>query len=431
MDHSETVHDDPLDRATEALCQTHILPGPTAEMVARVVNAIRDNDVTPRTRAERTNAMKRFCKLSVAASVCAALGFAFFWIEVGGNSTNIAFAQVADALDHVRSATFDTTLEVPEQKSPLKSKGMFLTPSHERIENFAGSSQNGVLIVDSILILDGQAGKRLELHPGRKAAVLFDDKEKGPSLFEQMRRIVRQGIGRSGEKAQPLGRKVIDGREAVGFRTRDNIGEMTLWADPQTARPVRVEMETQRTRYANGRFAMSACHYMMNNFKYDVDLEPSLFRLDPPAGYALQHVNTPVPVEGDLIYTLRLVAEHGNGNFPAVIGMNGEVGKAVQAALQPEMDKSTAAHGKNSPELLKLWSALIHKPLLGIDFFIAMKAENDSHYVGGGVKLGTPDRPIFWYKPTGAAKYRVIYADLSVKELTAEEVKKLSKAGAK
>jgi len=62
---------------------------------------------------------------------------------------------------------------------------------------------------------------------------------------------------------------------------------------------------------------------------------------------------------------------------------------------------------------------------------MTLKPENDPHYVGGGVKLGTPDRPILWYKPTAAAKYRVIYADLSVKELAAEQLKKLPKAGAK
>ena len=53
-----------------------------------------------------------------------------------------------------------------------------------------------------------------------------------------------------------------------------------------------------------------------------------------------------------------------------------------------------------------------------------LKPENDPHYVGGGVKLGTPDRPILWYKPTGSEKYRVIYADLSVKEVPAAEAPK-------
>ena len=36
-----------------------------------------------------------------------------------------------------------------------------------------------------------------------------------------------------------------------------------------------------------------------------------------------------------------------------------------------------------------------------------------------------PDRPILWYQPTGAEKYRVIYADLSVKDMTSDDVKKL------
>ena len=64
----------------------------------------------------------------------------------------------------------------------------------------------------------------------------------------------------------------------------------------------------------------------------------------------------------------------------------------------------------------------------GITFYEMLKPENDPHYVGGGVKLGTPDRPIFWYRPTGTDKYRVIYADLSVKDMAPDDVKKLPEA---
>ncbi len=42
--------------------------------------------------------------------------------------------------------------------------------------------------------------------------------------------------------------------------------------------------------------------------------------------------------------------------------------------------------------------------------------EADSHYAGKGVSLGAADTPIFWYRPKDAKKYRVIYADLSVRE---------------
>jgi hypothetical protein len=67
----------------------------------------------------------------------------------------------------------------------------------------------------------------------------------------------------------------------------------------------------------------------------------------------------------------------------------------------------------------------------GLGFLNDLKPENDSHYAGKDVKLDTPDRPIFWYKPTGAEKYRVIYADLSVKDMTPDDVKKLPEAKAK
>ena len=71
---------------------------------------------------------------------------------------------------------------------------------------------------------------------------------------------------------------------------------------------------------------------------------------------------------------------------------------------------------------------LRQKQMRGVTFYMMLKPENDPHYVGGGVTLGTPDRPILWYKPTGAEKYRVIYADLSVKELAPDDVKKLPEA---
>jgi hypothetical protein len=35
------------------------------------------------------------------------------------------------------------------------------------------------------------------------------------------------------------------------------------------------------------------------------------------------------------------------------------------------------------------------------------------------VKRDTPDTPIFWYRPKDAKTYRIIYADLSVREADA------------
>ncbi|MEX0977397.1 MAG: hypothetical protein WDZ48_01005, partial [Pirellulales bacterium] len=52
----------------------------------------------------------------------------------------------------------------------------------------------------------------------------------------------------------------------------------------------------------------------------------------------------------------------------------------------------------------------------GFVFVSMLPASSDAHYAGKGVKRDTVDAPIFWYKPTGKQSYRVIYADLSIRE---------------
>ena len=55
----------------------------------------------------------------------------------------------------------------------------------------------------------------------------------------------------------------------------------------------------------------------------------------------------------------------------------------------------------------------------GLGFVVELPREANAHYAGKGVSLGAPGMPIFWYRPKDAKKYRVIYADLSVREADA------------
>ena len=57
-------------------------------------------------------------------------------------------------------------------------------------------------------------------------------------------------------------------------------------------------------------------------------------------------------------------------------------------------------------------------------FIQLLKAENDWHYVGNGVKLGNAESPICWYRPDDSETYRVIYGDLSVKDVAPEDLPK-------
>ncbi|MFZ5832924.1 MAG: hypothetical protein ACOY3P_22785, partial [Planctomycetota bacterium] len=52
----------------------------------------------------------------------------------------------------------------------------------------------------------------------------------------------------------------------------------------------------------------------------------------------------------------------------------------------------------------------------GLSFADKLPPSADAHYVGKGVSFGAANTPIFWYRPKDSRNYRVIYADLSVRE---------------
>ncbi|MHC4574761.1 MAG: hypothetical protein ACYS76_11640 [Planctomycetota bacterium] len=64
------------------------------------------------------------------------------------------------------------------------------------------------------------------------------------------------------------------------------------------------------------------------------------------------------------------------------------------------------------------------KMIRGWVFFRLLKPENDWHYVGNDVKLGDGESPVCWYRPTGSQTYRVIYGDLRVEDVAAEDLPK-------
>jgi outer membrane lipoprotein-sorting protein len=419
-----------------------------AEAVADVTEAARATSASPMNIEQRTQKMKRMVRFAVAAAILMALGILASWITLGGGSTGIAFARVAEALDKLNSATFDLTSETkPAKNKPpatATGKGFFLAPARQRVEQSVGSGKDAS---NMVMIYDGETAKFLTLLPKQKLAMTYNTEEmmkKKPAngasadMFDIVRRIVREGSSGPGEKVEKLGKKVIDGHEAIGFRIANSaLGDMTLWADPETVRPIRIEVNMAM---------LSDVHVVMNNFRYDVALDPSLFSLEPPAGYSAQTMNVARPTEEDFLRTLRTVAEQSNGMFPAKLGMNQEVMEPLMKVIEPELDKIAAKYGgkeklrekygKNPPpflaaELMKATMPLMQKQLQGIAFYTALTPANDSHYVGAKVKLGTPDHPIFWYKPTGEATYHVIYADLNVKKLTPDEVKNLPEAKSK
>jgi hypothetical protein len=56
------------------------------------------------------------------------------------------------------------------------------------------------------------------------------------------------------------------------------------------------------------------------------------------------------------------------------------------------------------------------------EFIESNIVEGSWRYIGKGVKLGEGEKIVCWYKPKGSQSFRVVYGDLSVKDLAANDL---------
>jgi hypothetical protein len=204
-------------------------------------------------------------------------------------------------------------------------------------------------------------------------------------------------------EVEELGTHEIDGQEAVGFLARHPKAEVTIWADPETALPVRIEQVSGQMKI------------ICKNVKFDVPMDESQFSMDVPDGYKLQQVELDLmgATEEEFIEGLRIRAEvFGGGQFPDSVAVEDFVKEA------PSMEKKIDALGLSDEEETEQ-GLKITRHLLFIRFF---KGQGKWHYAGSGVKLGDAETAIFWYRPEGSETYRVIYGDLRVEDVAPQDL---------
>ena len=278
----------------------------------------------------------------------------------------------------------------------------------------------------SVDILDTEAGTRVVLTPDEKQAVVVNyiNRRKKPhkprlmDIFEQMEDLLAQTRDAKQGEFKQLGEKEIDGRHAIGFSYDSPMQSLTLWGDPATGLPVLVEIVWN----GSPKNVVTMSHFELNE-----TLDPALFDTTPPADYKVQtfDVDMSKPTEAALIDALRLTADLNDGVFADQL----EGGLVIKQAMSDEQalglgrKQASGNETDKSKETAPDVTARSITVARGVGFALELRDSADAHYAGKGVKHGEPDRPIFWYKPESAKTYRVIYADLTVKDAeTAPEV---------
>ncbi|MHC5537535.1 LolA family protein, partial [Singulisphaera rosea] len=310
----------------------------------------------------------------------------------GRKGPGVAFAEV---LEHVQAArTMTYTMRIGDTSEPFRVSRM--EPGLIRTELPGGS----------VTIMDRIRGKSLVLNTTGKMATLFENKAdgqagRGEDQIDQLRNF-------RGKPEEDLGERLVDGRPARGFRLSAGGWTSVVWVDAKTDLPVR--MESQIRLNADGTKTV-----VYSDFVFDPPLDESLFRMTPPEGYKTQAIPLAIdqapPVEKDLVDLFGEYSKRSGGRFPNDLQMPSLVDvlkdiKVTKAGL----DEATNA-----------WIAKVAK---GIGLVWAMPPGSDAYYTGKGVQFGQADTPIFRYRPQGSKTYRVIYGDLTVKDVELGQIPK-------
>jgi outer membrane lipoprotein-sorting protein len=332
--------------------------------------------------------------------VVAVAGVAFWFHGVG---IMPAFADFLEPILTAKTVTFKTTCEEKGHKTTGKVMAI-ASQQRMRLEQDMPNKSKIVTVFDD-------KGNSLKLFPDQKLAIVTAytnmPKEERPKLiFFELQSQLADARDRPDWIREPLGEKEIDGRRLVGYRLTGHGMISDLWGDPKNGMPVRIENRAPSTPKAT---------MIESDFVFNTDLDESLFSMEPPAGYKVQKQTMDVSPaqERDLIETLRHSARLRGGALPDQFDLD-----ALARLFQEDWAKTHPMKGgyPSEKEIQEQLNGLL-KITRGISFaFEQLPPEADAHYAGKGVKFGAADKPIFWYRPKDSKKYRVIYADLTLRE---------------
>ena len=346
-------------------------------------------------------AMKnRYSLLAAAAILVVAVSTAIALLTVGNVGVSVAWADVQQRIRNIRTLTCKITMQ-PKSGPRTVGKMMMMEPGLIRHEST--KPMKGVTIIDL------QKGKMITLMLQQKKVMRVNMSGSEDAMKDFLDRFVIAHLKKLIEESESeLGEKEINGQTVKGYRVEKKDMKATIWVDAETCALLEMEMTVFR-----GEMKMA-----MTDFEFDKELDEKLFSLEVPEGYTEwgPSITLKAPAFEDVAVLLRVMARMKGDVFPGAL---------------PE-DPSMAAYMKHLKGFDRVLGGQEAKKVvmpMGRGIMFLAKIHPSGHYTGKGVKLGDREAMIFWYQPKGAKTYRVIYGDLSIRNVEARNLPKQSAHG--
>ncbi|MBN1391249.1 MAG: hypothetical protein JW947_00425, partial [Sedimentisphaerales bacterium] len=309
----------------------------------------------------------------------------------------VTFAEVIEPILNARTVVCDLIIG-DEETNPLMHEIIV----GSRIRRTMSNVPNLTMVIDldsaKMLVLDSEA------KTASYVDIQGDLRDRTQSYVSFLRDIIMKL--KDNPNVENLGEQIIDGHKAVGFKGIGPNEEVTIWADSKTALPISIYLRVGQ---------MGA---ILKNFELDVPMDDLLLSMDVPQGYTKKETQFDLgnANEQDFIESLRVWAEViGDRTFPDVIGTENAMKEIPM--LGQKLGKLNLSEEQATQMGMAFGKGMLFHQIIDT-------GGDDWHYAGAGVKLGDADTAIFWYQPKGSQTYRVIYGDLHVEDVNADQLPK-------
>lgn len=310
-----------------------------------------------------------------------------------------AFAAVAEQFE--KAKTFTCKIFIKQEGLPdMDQELLYKAPGYARINITINDELSHIGIINMV------DKKGINILPSMKQYIETDvnnvtEEQFQIDLIDNLRTLPKFAD-------EILGKREIDGRMLQGYLVKEEGMKRTVWLDANTEELVRIDME-----FLN----ITGVNYAMTDFEFDVALDDSLFDLTPPKGYEMMKRDvsdaSELPDENDLVNFIRyLTSQNEDGLFPPL----NDVGELV-TYVKELIDKIPEEDSAQKEKIKKT-------VYLGMMFWTQMSKENDWHYEGENVKIGSADIPICWWKPEGSTMFRVLYGNLELRDVDLEKIRR-------
>jgi outer membrane lipoprotein-sorting protein len=162
--------------------------------------------------------------------------------------------------------------------------------------------------------------------------------------------------------------------------------------------------------------------HTLGEIAFNVKLDDPLFSLEPPDGFTVKVVEAPAISEKDVTEFMAITADYFGKTFPDQFPYFNHQKEEYDRFERIEQEvmkqgKGTPAEARLVKEMHKWWRTGIPGPGPMHAFTTQMIEKGSWKYLGKGVKLGDKDRIVCWFRPNGSRTFRVIYGDLTVKDV--------------